>query len=49
MRWVYKPDSLGLFNDNRSRCETYTGCDCYCPPKFIKLMIWGPPIPADWP
>jgi len=45
MRWLYRPDSLDIFTRTASLCEQYEPCDCYCPPKLVKLMIWGEPIP----
>ncbi len=48
MRWLYRPDRPHIFSGGAGHCEEYEGpCDCYCPPKLVKLMIWGEPIP--WP
>jgi hypothetical protein len=46
MRWLHAPDRVSVFGHGAAYCEDYQGpCDCYCPPKFVKLEIWGPPIP----
>jgi hypothetical protein len=45
MRWLYNPDSLSIFAGTAGICPHYEPCACYCPPKFIKLEIWGPPVP----